>query len=266
MIAIITKFFIKKFKTLNVIHIINGALVAIYALTFPMLATQQETLSVFIKGMPEGFIKAFSLDTVSMITFEGYLATKHFTPIWIVILLVIAIPAGTFIGKAVDNNTAELLFAQPISRFKASISVFLSGFLQVLYFAVVSILIIIPLCWVFNIEVHYSNYMLLMIDSIGFSFFVTALSFALDSLFGDSGKVSGLLIVFMIGSYVVDLVSKIITDLANLKYLSIFHYFDPSRSLANGDLNYLYMFGFWLFGGLLLGFALWRFNKKDLTR
>lgn len=264
--SIIVKFFNKRFKTLNIIQGINSLLVLIYAATFPMLADQQETLSTLIKNMPDGFIKAFSLDTVSMMTFEGYLATKHFMPFWIIILVVVAIPAATFISRSLDNNTVELIFAQPISRTKSALSIFISALLQTLYFTFISIAIIIPVGWLFGIDLAYSNYFILTIEALAFTFFITALTFVLDIFLSDSGKTTGLIILFTAGSYVLYLISKIITDLDFTKYFSAFYYFDPSKSLGSAEFGAIGFFGFLIIGIILVGISIWRFNRKDLSR
>jgi ABC-2 type transport system permease protein len=264
--TLIKKLFVKKLKTINLIHLINGVLIVIYAATFPMLIDQQKTLDAFIQSMPKEFLSAFSVDSISMSSFEGYIATKHFMPMWIIILLIVAIPAGTFISKSLDNNTAELLFAQPISRIKSGFSIFISALLQTLYFTMISIAIIIPISWIFNIPVHYINYLYLTIEAIGFTFFITALTFALDAIFNDGGKVTGLMILFTIGSYVIYLMAKIITELDFIKYFTPFNYFDPSTSLGQGNINLVGFAGFILIGAVLLLFSIWRFNKKDLIK
>ena len=264
--ALISKLFAKKLNTINLIQVINGVLIVIYAATFPMLIDQQKTLDAFIQSLPPEFLKAFSVTSASMSSFEGYLASKHFMPMWIIILLIVVIPAGTFISKSLDNNTAELIFAQPISRIKSGLAVFISASLQALYFTVISIVIIIPISWIFGLQVHYINYLYLTIEAIGFTFFITTLVFALDTLLNDSGKVSGLIILFTIGSYMLYLMALIINNLDFLKYFSVFHYFDPSTSLGQGNFNVIGFVGFLLIGAVLLLFSIWRFDKKDLIK
>lgn len=264
--ALITKLFAKRLKTLNIILLVNGVFVLINAASFPLLEDQQESFLSIMKNMPEGFIKAFGLDKMGAMTFEGFMATKHFMPFWIIILLVAAIPAATFISKSLDNNTAELLFAQPISRIKSGLSVFISALLQTLYFAVISIVTIIPLCLIFSTSPQYLNYLLLTIESIGFTYFLVALIFTADVFINDSGKVMGLMILFTAGSYMLSLMSKIVTDLEFLKYFSVFNYFDPSTSLDNGEFNIAGLLGFILIGSVLLLIAIIRHNKRDLIK
>ena len=261
--ALISKLFSKRFKAVNIIHLINALLIVLYAATFPMLIDQQKTLDAFVQSLPKEFLNAFSIGSTTMATFEGYLASKHFMPLWIIILLIVAIPAGTFISKSLDNYTGELIFSQPISRVRSGLAVFASAMLQTMYFTIVSILLIFPVCWVFGIQIHYLNYLYLMIEASGFTFFLTALVFALDIFLNDGGKVTGLMILFTGGSYVLYLMAKIITDLDFLKYFSVFNYFDPSTSLDSGNLNPLAFIGFLLAGAALLLLSIWRFNKKD---
>jgi len=264
--AIISKLFIIKFKSINVIHLINAGLIILYAGTFPMLIEQQATLSEVLKSMPEALMKALGVNSATMSTFEGYMATKHIMPIWIIILLTILIPAGTFISKSLDNKTGELIFTQPISRVKATLSVFLSALLQVFYFIIVSILIVIPICWIFGINVSYINYIYFVLESLGFAFFLTSLVFTLDAFLNDGGKVSGLIILFTIGSYTIDIVSKVITDLDFTKYFSVFYYYNPTQSLGGGELNLPNLLLFTVLGLTLLGVAIYRYNSKDLVR
>lgn len=263
---LVLKLFWKRFKSINISHVVNASLIFIYALTFPMLADQQKTLMEFVKSMPEGFLKAFGIDASTMMTFESYLASKHIIPIWVIILLIVVIPAATFISKSISNNTSELLFSQPISRIKSSLSVLISAVIQSLYFTVPSILICIPVSWLFNIDVAYSNYAMFTISAIAFSFVFTCLIFLLDVLIGDSGKVSGLIIIFTIGSYALDILSKVISDLDFLKYFSFFHYFDANASLGSGQIEWWYVVGFILLGIVFSALAIWRFNKKDISK
>jgi len=157
------KLFWKRFKSINVSHLVNAGLIFIYALTFPMITGQQETLMELMKSLPEGFLKALGIDASTMMTFESFLVGKHIIPIWLIILFIVIIPSATFISKSISNNTSELIFAQPISRTKSSLSVLISAILQSLYFTVPSILICIVVSWLFNIDVAYQNYFLFTI-------------------------------------------------------------------------------------------------------
>jgi len=263
---IVKKLFQKKFLSINIIHAVNVLLLLLYAGTFPMLIKQQEVLTTVLKSLPPEMLKAFGVDSQSMSSFEGYLAVKHIVPIWVIIVLLVAIPAATFISKSLDDNTGELIFAQPISRIKTGFATFISAFLQVLYFVIPSILIIIPICWIFGVEVHYTNYLYFAIESIGFSIFITGLIFCLDMFVNSSGKVMGIVMAYLIGSYGIYIVSKVITDLDFTKYFSFFYYYDPSSSLGSGNLNGWNVLLFTALGLGFLGLAIWKINNRDLTK
>jgi ABC-2 type transport system permease protein len=264
--AIIKKLFNKRIKTINLIQIINAGLVLLYAGTFPLLASQQEAMMGLLKSLPQELLKAFSIDNSSITSFQSYLASKHIVPFWVIILLMVAIPAGTFISKSISNKSSELLFAQPVSRIRISVSVLLSALLQGLYYVVTSIALIFPICWIFGIEINYTAYLYFTIASIGFSIFITSLVFFLDGIIFDGGKVMGLMIVSIIGMYALDVLSKIVTDLDFLKYFSIFHYFDANLLLGKAQFD-IYSFILFIICGIIFTVAgVWLFNRRDLIK
>lgn len=240
----------------------------LYIALFPSFSKNQQDFDKLLEAYPEEIFKSLGIDkadfTLSRI--ESYLATEHFSFMWPIMLIILAVSFGSaMIAGEVEKGTIEVLLSQPISRLKLYISKYFAGVITVVFFAAVSVYAIVPLAAIYNVKYNLGNFNVMMILAVLFGLAVFSISMLATSLFSEKSKASFAVGGFLILSYVANVVSAFVDSLDKLKYLSMFHYFDFSKALNHGEMD---INAIWVFGGItilatILG-ALW-FQRRDIA-
>ncbi|MEI6887594.1 MAG: ABC transporter permease subunit, partial [bacterium] len=154
---------IKNKKILLLILIgINVLLIISYAGIWPSLESQMKSLNELMASLPPAFIKAFNMEGQLNGGFESMLVTKQFGSTLPILLVILTTTLGAdFLAGEIDKGTIQMYLSMPISRTKYYISRYLSGSLLILLFSIFSVLIAVPISWIFNLEVtplHYIIY------------------------------------------------------------------------------------------------------------
>jgi hypothetical protein len=105
-----------------------------------------------------------------------------------------------------------------------------------------------------------------MVAIVGLLFGLAVFSLAMlvSALFSEKGHVSMVMGGLLVLMYVLNLVAALKDSLADLKYLSFFHYFDAQSALTNGELN---LASVWVFGAVIvistvMGAVVWK--RRDV--
>lgn len=211
----------------------------IYVLLFPSIQAQAEGFGELMKNYPEGFLKAFGIeDGLILSTLEGFLALEQFSLVWpiIVIFLLVSLAAAGIAGE-VEKGTSEIILARPVSRRNIFVGRYLAGVSILIVFIVFSVFSVVPLAGFHGIDYAMEGYVAISI--IGFLFGIAVFSMAMffSAISSERGRVymatGGILIVM----YVLNLVSALKDDLGNLRYLSFFHYYDPTQALVHSSIS-----------------------------
>lgn len=258
---------IKDRRVMLLIYILSSVLLLwMYVAFFPAFKDQSASMDQMLKTMPESLLKAFNFDIKSFSTIEGFLSTEQFSLMWPIFLILMLVGfAGASLAGEIENGTIELLLSQPISRLKLFLGRYFAGFLMLILFIIFSIYAAIPLIEAYNISFKTESFTTMAILGFMFGLSIFSLAMFFSSIFSDKGKVfflSGLVIVVM---YILNIVSGIKESLSDLKYFSIFYYFNPGQALIHQQIDH-WAYGVFLGSALVLTIlGLIIFTRRDIT-
>lgn len=237
----------------------------LYVATFRSSQASSAELQDLVKNYPKGFLDAFGLSDLSPDTVEKYLNAKHFSFLWPLLAIILALSrASAQIAGEVQSGTMGLLLALPKKRSELLLAKYLAGFLTVIIFCGVSVFGAIPLAAAYSIPTHLGVLVSAWILCVLFMGAIYTLAFAISSAASSTGKVVSVMGGFLVLSYAAHIAALITSSLSALKYLSVFYYFDTAKVLNSGTIapRSIVVFAVLIVGGLGLG--LWRFSDRDI--
>lgn len=200
------------------------------------------------------------------LTSRGLVAFGWNHPIALALGAAIAIVlASRAIAGEIENGTMELVLSQPLSRMKYLISH--------LTFAVAA-LILLSLCGAAGTMIGQDFYDLQTFESSAFlkvamNYFLLHCSwFALTlvfSVFGrEGGRVSGAAFLLALLSYIFSVIGKLLPSAAFLLPYSLYNYYSPQAILIESKSGVSSFSVLFAFSAICLGFAMWRFERRDI--
>lgn len=253
-------------KALLIYCIAGVVLLWLYVAFFPLMQEQAASVASLMEGMPEGFLKAFGIDTESFTTIEGFLAAKQYSATWplLVILLLVAV-AGTTIAGEIEKGSIEITLSRPVSRLKIFIGRYLAGSIMLLIFTVFSVYSVLPLGAIYDVDIQFSNILKLSILAFLFGLAILSLSMFISAFLSEKSKVYMIVGSLLIGMYILNTVALIKADLENIKYASFFNYLDTNGALILNEIGGLSVAVFIAFAVIFgLGGA-YLFNRRDVA-
>jgi len=255
-------------KTLLAYTMIAVALVWMFVVFFPTIARQSESFSQLLANYPESFLKAFGIEKGMTIfsNLESFLAMEHYSLMWPLLLLSLLISFGSSaLAGEIEKGTVEILLSLPLSRSKIFLAKYLAGIFLLSVFVLFSILSIAPLAKVYNLESCLTKNLSLVIVGGLFGLSVLGLTLMFSSFLSERGLVASLTGGTLLLMYALDLLAKLREDFGNLKYLSLFHYYDYNAALVEGKIDSVAV-------GVFLGVSLsctliglLSFQKRDIA-
>lgn len=250
-----------KKNLLIILVVINILLLISYAAIWPSLSSQMKALNDLMVSLPPAFLKAFNIEGQLNGGFESILVTKQFgatLPLLLVILTTSL--AAEAISDEIDKGTIQMYLTLPISRAKYYISRYISGIFFILVFSLLSVLIAVPISWIFNLEASISHYITYTISTFLLGMTLFSIGYLVSSFSSDSKKVVLISIVVFIFSYIFNVISGLTTELTNLKYFSLIYYFGPSVNIVEYSIPIFIGISVICF---LLGLKI--FEKRDIS-
>lgn len=245
-----------------------GSLVMIwiYVATFRSSQATASQLQDLVKAYPKGLQDALGLNSLSLNSIEAYLNSKHFSLIWPLLAIILALSrAGGQIAGEIQSGTMGLLLNLPLQRWRIFIAKYLTGLLTIFVFTTVSVFGVIPFAAAYDIPTHFNILISAWILTNLFMLSIYSFSMAISSWVSDKGKtyaITASLLIIMYAAYIVSLISD---SLASLKYFSIFHYFNTQEALSTGHIMISGLLVFSTITILSTLFAIWRFNSRDIS-
>lgn len=264
-----TKFIVRELKDRkwSLVAFSLGSLVMLwlYVATFRSSQASSAQLQDLVKNYPKGFLEAFGLSDLSPDTIEKYLNAKHFSFLWplLAIFLALSRAAGQMAGE-MQTGTMGLLLALPKKRSEILISKYLAGMLTVVIFCAVSVFGVMQLAAAYSIPTHLGVLTSAWVLCTLFMGAIYSLTFAVSSAVSSTAKVASIMGGFLVISYAAHIASLIASSLSALKYVSVFYYFDTAKVLATGSIAPRSVL---VFAGLIIAgifTALWRFTCRDI--
>lgn len=257
---------LKERRTSLIIYCLVGAAsVWLYVSIFPSLQEQAKELSKAFNALPKEVLKAFGAEGTGLDKVESLLATKQFGLVWPILAIIIMLNrAANAIAGEIESGTISTLLSQPLSRSRIYLAKYASGVITLCIFVVCSVLISIPIISIYRLD-YSPGYELLFagvctlfgLAVLGVGMFASALSTERSRVYGLVG--GGAMLMF-----VLNLISGLKVSLDNLKYASIFYYYNANDIIVKHHINRvsILLFASVAIFGFLAG--LLAFNRRDI--
>lgn len=239
-----------------------------YVSIFPTFEKEQESFSELIEKLPAGIMEAFgiSVEVFSDLSLESFLSTEQFSLIWPIMAIALMISfGGISIAGEIEKKTIDILLSQPVSRLRLFVSRYISAFIGYIAFIIVSVYSVIPFAQLYGIDYQLTHYNTLTVLALFFGLAVFSMSMLASSIFSEKGKSNLIVAGIIIVMYAVRIVALMIESLENLKYTSLFYYFDTTKALHGNELNLLSLYAFSIVIIACTSLAAFIFNKRDIS-
>ncbi|MHA1479408.1 MAG: ABC transporter permease [Promethearchaeota archaeon] len=225
-------------------------------------------LEAMMAGYPLELMAIFGVDDFS--NPYGFLSMEVFTVIWMLVGIYLITFTSLIVTQEIDEKTIELLLSKPITRKK-----FLSAKIVSIYVIITSLLAIgflmtsgfLPLSPDFVEKgLYFDRLWAAYIAVVLFLGLISMFTLFCSIIFLHSKKAMVLGIVVLFVMFFIDGFYGYLEELENLKWFTIFHYYDPTAYLVDPDLAY-YIRDLIVIGSLNVVFLIGSiivFNKKDI--
>ena len=238
----------------------------LYVALFPSMQAQSEAFAVAFESIPDAFLTAFGIEDLNMTTIESFLSVEHFSMVWpiMAILLLLAIAGRGFAGQ-VEQGTVEILLSCPVSRIQIFLAKYLAGVFSLLVFTVVSVFSVVPFTALHNVEYVIVNFVSVAAISLLFGWAILSISVLFSVVFSERSRVymatGGILLVM----YVLNVVAALKEELADLRLMSFFHYYNYNDALIRNQLNLDGVLVFVAAALVCTIVAAWWFTRRDIA-
>lgn len=268
MLALIERTIRDRVKTLLAYAVIAVALIWMFVAFFPTIAEQSEHFSELMAGYPETFLKAFGVEKGMMIfsTIESFLAVEHYSLMWPLLLIVLLISFGSAaLAGEVEKGTVEILLAQPLSRFKVFFAKYFAGLLLLSIFVLFSVFSLAPLAQIYKIDFCLAKSWKMMVVGGFFGLSIFSLTMMLSAFLSERGRVASISGGILLLMYALNILAKLRENLENLKYFSLFHYYDYNAALLENRIDFSNILTFLAVSLICTLTGLFVFVKRDIA-
>jgi ABC-type transport system involved in multi-copper enzyme maturation permease subunit len=211
--------------------------ILLYVAIFPSIQGQSAEYDKIFASLPKGLVLALNISNVEP-TLMGYLSSKHFGFIWLLLIVLLAITySGFAIAKEIENKTMGFLLSQPIKRTSLYLSRLTAGIVGLIVFISISEVVVWPLAKIGHYSIDVKGVLLLGVAGLLFGISVLSLGFMFSALSSTSAKVSALCGGVLLIMYGLFITSSLVASVAPLKYFSLFHYISPGEIIQNDSLT-----------------------------
>lgn len=256
------------FKYFVIWSVILIGILGLFMALFPSMSNSgmNEIIQAKMDALPEEMIKAFGIEVIDFTDILQYFAYSA-QYILIASCVYAGILGANSLIKEESEGTIEFLYAQPISRSKIVTTKILSNF-TLIY--ILTILLFLSTFVLFEIlkPKGYEYFMDLVMVFKGmflaqFTFF--SIGLMVSTIIKKVSLATPIMLGVVFATYMLGMFSTIIEKLEGLKYVSPIHYVMPSAILKNnGNIEIGYMIICIVLIVVSIGFAYYRYNKKDL--
>lgn len=232
---------------------------------FPTFAADARQLEEFLALYPEGFLKVFGLDKISMGTPIGFYATETYFMVLLFGSMFAVILSSAMLAKEEDEKTIEFLLAKPVTRNQIVTNKLLALISYLLAFNAGIGLV----TWI-GFQVFAPDYSLAELLRLLAAPFLVHLSFStlglvLSLFFTRKKSMYSVGIGLVLVLYFLNVMATLSERARFLRYLSPFYYMDAAEIIVSGGIKPLYT-------GILLGFSVasvcatyYLYNRRDIT-
>ena len=263
----------------KIILLILGGVIGLlsYFIVYMVEDMDLSAIEDIIKAWPEGMIEFFGDATIFTNPY-GFWSLELMTFIWIYAGIYIIFMASGLLSQDVEDKTIDLTLSKPISRYNFFGSKI--AFLYVFIMATIGIVFLITMGSMAGSSVYQVGtgsilwdlyyFDRLWVTYISVVLFLAALAMVakfFSTIFLNTRKsmafgVIVLFVMFFLGEFYIYMDEAV----QNIKYFSIFHYFNPADYIVHGDFTLftrdIIVLG--IINASLIGASLFVFDRKDI--
>jgi ABC-2 type transport system permease protein len=238
----------------------------LFVLIFPSIQNSAKELQTAFESYPKEFLAAFDLQDFNFNTLEKYLGAEQFSFTWPILAITLALSrAGNYFAGEIEKGTIGVILALPISRAKIFFSKYFAGMIDLAIFMVVSILGVIPLALLYNIDFDLPRLLNMAVLGMFFGGAIFSVAVMVSCFASEKAKVYFPITGLLVAMYAMNIISNIKPNLDWLQYGSVFHYFNAQDVLGANDVSWM---SYVVFGSAILislGIGLSWFKRRDIS-
>lgn len=235
-----------------------------YVGLYPSIQQQAAGFSELFKNYPKQLLTAFDIKDFDVSRLELFLQKEFGLILPLMTIFFLLSLAAYAIAFEIETGTLDNLLAKPVSRFSVYVGRYISGVVLLVIFSCVGTLVIIPLAAAFSLAHDTQAYFMLAYLQMLFGIAVYSIGYFLSAVFSEKSKVymvAGSLLFVM---YVLNVIAKLKDTFENLRYISLFNYYDISTTMNE---HFIARSSIFVFLGISLvcfvAGAIW-FQKRDI--
>jgi len=191
---------------------------------YPAFAAETEELESLVRMLPEGMLKVFGLDKISLVDPLGFYATKAYFMVTLFGSIFAVVLGSTILLKEEDEKTVEYLLARPVTRNQVLTGKVLTFSVLLLVFNVIIGLVTYGAFEVFDVGTYSRSVLAYLLAAPLFAHFTFASLGLLGSLFFPRRKsASSAGIGFVIVLYFFYVLASLTKKVEFFRYLSPFY-------------------------------------------
>jgi ABC-2 type transport system permease protein len=158
----------------------------------------------------------------------------------------------------------DMLLSNPVPRYRIVIEKFLGLVPMTLTVNLATMIAVIGVTAGIGEELAFGDLLLTHIMSIPYFLAVLAIGMLASTIIDEKMKASIVVIAIIMGSYILQTISLLTPDYENLGLVTLTHYFDPTDTLLEGEVDVV---GALVLMAITVGclmVAIWYFERRDI--
>lgn len=241
-----------------------GAFAIVNVVTYPAVRGQT-AYDDLLQDMPDALVAAFGIEKAIPLTSpEGYLISQMFGFLLPLLLGMLGIWVGArLVAGEEEAGVLELLLAHPVARRRVALEKFAALVTMVATVAAATWAVMMVTAPLVDLDAGAGSLAVATLASALFAIVIGALAWGLGAAVGRRGVALGVASVVMIASFVIESLAELTDVVANLRWLSPFHFANGNTPMVNGlrPLDVAVLVGLTLIA-VVLGTA--RFERRDV--
>jgi len=237
----------------------------LYVALFPFFQEMGQEFVKFWESI-EGLGEIFTITNEIFQSIENFLAMEQYA-IMIPLLLVFLLLgiAGYGLSGDVENGTAEILLARPISRLSLFFGRYLAGIIVLLLFVAFTSLMIVPFGEMHNLEYSLNNFISISILVFLFGWAIFSIAMMISAIYSEKSKVSMYVGGGILAMYVMKIVATTQEKYDFIQYFSFFYYYDHEAAILQNNLDASNIIVFSAVAIVATAIGAWWYNKRDVA-
>lgn len=233
---------------------------------FRSTAENAQRLDELVKSYPEGILKIFGMDRLSMSEVLGYFGTEAYALITLLGSIYAMLLGSGIISKEESDKTIEFLLAKPVTR----ASIVTSKALCVLFYVVIfHVIFSVSNFLMFELvkteDYDMTGFLLVSVGPLLLSLTFAAIGLLISVFITKSKTVYPLSIGIIMGAYALNIIASISDKAENLKYFTPFKYVEAVDLIVDKKIETVYLIIMACVVIICTAATYMFYNKKDIT-